>query len=108
VQQAKAVSGFDSGQLKACATKCRWSQEMSEMERGNATIYDDLGLEHAKETLVRAQPSFSNLLRGQFCGISGSKMLECLTRQGRNVEINARATHAHNQQDMRPPPMSTR
>lgn len=55
---------------------------MSEMERGNATIYDDLGLEHAKETLVRAQPSFSNLLRGQFCGISESKMLECLTRQG--------------------------
>lgn len=47
---------------------------MTEMERGNASIYDDLGLETAMEMLVRAQPRFSNLVRGQFCGISESKM----------------------------------
>lgn len=33
------------------------------------------------------QPKLSNLLRGQFRGISEAKMLECLVKLGRNVEI---------------------
>jgi len=39
------------------------------------------------ELLRMTQPKLSNLLRGQFRGISEAKMLECLTRLGRNVEI---------------------
>ena len=41
----------------------------------------------AAELLGMTQPKLSNLLRGQFRGISESKMLECLTCLGRNVEI---------------------
>ncbi|MDP4027534.1 MAG: helix-turn-helix transcriptional regulator [Gallionella sp.] len=44
------------------------------------------------ELLRMTQPKLSNLLRGQFRGISEAKMLECLTRLGRNVEIVVKAT----------------
>lgn len=77
-------------------------------------VYADLGLPEAEEMLVKAQlatkigeivrrhkltqiqaaellgitqPKLSGLLRGQFRGISEAKMLECLTRLGRDVEI---------------------
>ena len=33
------------------------------------------------------QPKLSALLRGQFRGISQSKMLDCLTRLGRDIKI---------------------
>lgn len=87
---------------------------MSNIERGSANVYADLGLDNAEEMLVKAQlatkigdiirrrkltqvqaaellgitqPKLSSLLRGQFRGISEAKMLECLTRLGRDVEI---------------------
>ena len=87
---------------------------MSNIERGSTNVYADLGLDNADEMLVKAQlatkigdilkrrkltqmqaaellgipqPKLSGLLRGQFRGISESKMLECLTRLGRDVEI---------------------
>lgn len=87
---------------------------MSKIEQGSTNVYADLGLENAEGMLVKAQlatkigeiikrrkltqvqaaellgmtqPKLSNLLRGQFRGISEAKMLECLTRLGRNVEI---------------------
>jgi len=87
---------------------------MSKIEQGSTNVYADLGLEDAEEMLVKAQlatkigeiikrrkltqvqaaellgmtqPKLSNLLRGQFRGISEAKMLECLTRLGRNIEI---------------------
>lgn len=82
------------------------------MSRGN--IYADLGADDADEMLLKAQlalaigeilqskkltqqqaakilgmtqPKLSNLLRGQFRGISEAKMLECLVKLGRDVEI---------------------
>ena len=91
---------------------------MSRIEQGSTNVYADLGLENAEEMLVKAQlatkigeiikrrkltqvqaaellgmtqPKLSNLLRGQFRGISEAKMLECLTRLGRNVEIVVKA-----------------
>lgn len=91
---------------------------MSKIEKGSTNVYADLGLENAEEMLVKAQlatkigeiikrrkltqvqaaellgmtqPKLSNLLRGQFRGISEAKMLECLTRLGRNVEIVVKA-----------------
>jgi len=96
------------------SSACGRSRQMSKIERGSTNVYADLGLENAEEMLVKAQlatkigeiikrrkltqmqaaellgmtqPKLSNLLRGQFRGISEAKMLECLTRLGRNVEI---------------------
>lgn len=87
---------------------------MSEIEHGSTNVYADLGMPNAEEMLVKAQlatkigeiirrrkltqveaaqllgipqPKLSNMLRGQFRGISEAKMLECLTRLGRNVRI---------------------
>lgn len=87
---------------------------MSNIEHGSTNVYADLGLDNAEEMLVKAQlatkigdiikrrkltqvqaaellgitqPKLSGLLRGQFRGISETKMLECLTRLGRDIEI---------------------
>lgn len=43
--------------------------------------------QQAAEVLGMTQPKLSNMLRGQFRGISESKMLDCLTRLGRDVKI---------------------
>ena len=91
---------------------------MKDIERGSTNVYADLGLENADEMLVKAQlatkigeiikqrkltqveagqllgipqPKLSKMLRGQFRGISEMKMIECLTRLGRNVEIVVKA-----------------
>ncbi len=85
-----------------------------EFERGSTNVYADLGLPDAEEMLVKAQlatkigeiikrrrltqvdaanivcmpqPKLSALLRGQLRGISETKMLNCLTRLGRDVKI---------------------
>lgn len=44
----------------------------------------------ASELLGFSQPKLSNLLRGQFRGVSEKKLLECLTRLGRDIEIVVR------------------
>jgi predicted XRE-type DNA-binding protein len=41
----------------------------------------------ASEVLGMPQPKLSGMLRGQFRGISETKMLECLNRLGRDVQI---------------------
>ena len=92
---------------------------MSHIERGSTNVYADLGYPDAEEMQVKAQlatkigdiikrrkltqmqasellgitqPKLSGLLRGQFRGISESKMLECLTRLGRDIEIVVKST----------------
>lgn len=77
-------------------------------------VYEDLGIHNAEQMQLKAhlalaiseilqrkgltqqqaahilgmtQPKLSNLLRGQFRGISEAKMLECLVKLGRDVEI---------------------
>ena len=87
---------------------------MNKIEKGSTNVYADLGMADAEEMLVKAQlatkigdilrrrkltqvqaaellgitqPKLSGLLRGQFRGISEAKMLECLTRLGRDIEI---------------------
>ena len=94
---------------------------MSEIERGSTNVYADLGMPNAEEMLVKAQlatkigeiirrrkltqveaaellgipqPKLSNMLRGQFRGISEVKMLECLTWLGRNVRIVVSSTRS--------------
>ena len=41
----------------------------------------------AADVLGIPQPKLSKMLRGQFRGISEAKMLDCLVRLGRNVQI---------------------
>jgi len=41
----------------------------------------------ASELLGFSQPKLSNLLRGQFRGVSERKLMDCLTRLGRDIEI---------------------
>ena len=87
---------------------------MKEIEKGSANVYADLGMTDAGEMLVKAQlatkiaeiikhrrmtqvqaaellgmpqPKLSNMLRGRFRGISEAKMMECLTKLGRDVQI---------------------
>ena len=90
---------------------------MIDVKTGSASIYEDLGLPDAAEMQVKAtlaakigeiikhrhltqiqaaeilgmpQPKLSGMLRGQFRGISEAKMLECMNRLGRDVEIIVR------------------
>lgn len=85
-----------------------------EIEKSSGNVYADLGLDDADEMLLKAQlatkigeiiksrklsqqraavilgmtqPKLSNMLRGQFRGISQAKMLGCLLRLGRDVKI---------------------
>ena len=97
---------------------------MIEIEEAIANVYEDLGLPDAAEMEVKAalaaeigeiikqrcltqaqaseilgipQPKISTMLRGKFRGISEAKMLECMNRLGRDVEIVVRkspATHS--------------
>ena len=87
---------------------------MTMIEEGSTNVYTDLGFTNADEMLVKAQlatqirniisanqwtqtdackildlsqPKLSNLLNGKFRGISETKMLDCLTRLGRDVQI---------------------
>jgi predicted XRE-type DNA-binding protein len=52
-------------------------------------ILADKGLTQTKaaEILGISQPRLSGLLRGQFRSISEAKMLECITRLGRDIHI---------------------
>lgn len=85
-----------------------------DIEPGSGNVYADLEQENAAEMQIKAQlattisniiknrrltqaeaakllgmtqPKLSNMLRGQFRGISEVKMIECLTRLGRDVQI---------------------
>ena len=87
---------------------------MIECEESTGNVYADLGNEDAAKMLVKAQlvtkigeivkarkwtqqeasdvlgltqPKLSKMLRGQFRGISEARMLDCLTRLGRDVQI---------------------
>ena len=87
---------------------------MTDIEESTGNVYADLDLPDAEEMQVKAQlaaeigeiikrrkwsqqqaakvlgvpqPKLSKMLRGQFRGISEAKMLECLTRLGRDVDI---------------------
>ena len=87
---------------------------MIEIEEGSGNVYADLCMADADEMLVKAQlatkigeiikelkwsqlqaaevlgipqSKLSKMLRGQFRGISEAKMLDCLVRLGRDVQI---------------------
>lgn len=88
--------------------------ETLKIEQGSGNVYADVGLADASEMLVKArlaskiaeiletrnltqmqaadilglaQPKISDMLRGKFRGISESKMMDCLSRLGCDVQI---------------------
>ena len=91
------------------------------IEWGGGNVYADIGVSDAEEMLLKAQlasriagmiqnkgltqsqsakllgipqPKLSLMLRGQFRGISEVKMLECLARLGRDIQIVIGPEHA--------------
>ncbi|MBN2979609.1 transcriptional regulator [Pseudomonas fluorescens] len=89
-------------------------QKAIEIEESSGNVYEDIGRANASEMQVKAQlafkigeilkarnltqaqasvilglsqPKLSEMLRGKFRGISETKMLECLSRLGRDVQI---------------------
>ena len=87
---------------------------MVKIEKGSGNVYADLGITDADEMFMKGQlvtkigeiikergwtqqeaadvlgmtqPKLSKMLRGQFRGISETKMLECLSRLGRHIQI---------------------
>jgi len=87
---------------------------MSEIEASGGNVYEDISVENADEMLVKAQlaasikkilsarkltqmqaaeilglpqPKLSRMLHGHFRGISEAKMMDCITRLGRDVRI---------------------
>jgi predicted XRE-type DNA-binding protein len=88
--------------------------ERPKIHEGTGNVYRDLGFPDAEEMLVKAQlvykiseiirskgltqveaaknlgltqPKLSGILRGQFRCVSEQKLIACLTRLGRDVEI---------------------
>jgi predicted XRE-type DNA-binding protein len=87
---------------------------MNGIEKGSGNVFADIGFTNDQEMLVKAnlalkiseiiaqrrltqieaaavlgmpQPKLSKLLRGQFHGVSETKMLECLNKLGRDIQI---------------------
>jgi predicted XRE-type DNA-binding protein len=85
---------------------------------GSSNVYADIGMPDAEGMFVKAQlamrisdairakrltqakaavmvgmtqPKLSNMLRGQFRGVSETKMMDCLTALGKNIEIIVRS-----------------
>jgi predicted XRE-type DNA-binding protein len=88
------------------------------VEEGAGSVYGDLGYANSEDMMIKAQlvteiaeiiekrgltqeeaakilgltqPKVSTLLKGQFRGISEGRLLDCLTRLGRDVEIVVKA-----------------
>jgi predicted XRE-type DNA-binding protein len=89
------------------------------IEKGSGNVYADLGFSDSENMLIKAQlvtkiaeilrqrrltqaqaaktlrltqPKISRLLRGEFRGISERRLLQCLTRLGRDVHIIVKRT----------------
>jgi predicted XRE-type DNA-binding protein len=95
------------------------TQRSKPVEKGSGNVYADLGYTDSADMLVKAQlitkiaeiirherltqaqaarqlrltqPKISRLLRGEFRGISERRLLVCLTRLGRDVQIVVKQT----------------
>jgi predicted XRE-type DNA-binding protein len=98
-------------------TMAKRRKQVPTHEVGSRNVYADLGFPDADEMLVKAQlvskiseiieergysqteaaqrlglpqPKLSKLIRGQFSGISERKLMDCLTRLGKDIEIVVR------------------
>ena len=108
------VKGWKVGTVSDFLKQSRKEEQSIKTKKGSQNVYADLGVADAETMLVKAQlaaeiaeiikrrkmtqiqasallgmpqPKLSNMLRGRFRGISESKMLECLTLLGRDIQI---------------------
>ena len=66
----------------------------AELTAAISSIISARGLKQAEaaQLVGLTQPKLSNLLRGHFHGVSERRLIDCLTRLGRDVEIVVKAT----------------
>jgi predicted XRE-type DNA-binding protein len=84
--------------LKAPEADAMYVKAQLASKIGDIIRHRHLTQQQAAEILGMPQPKLSGLLRGQFRGISEAKMMECLNRLGRNIEIVVRkAPRSHPQ-----------
>ena len=72
------------------------ADEMLVKARLVSAIAEQIKRRHLVQTKAAAllgfsQPKLSNLLRGQFRGVSERKLMDCLTKLGRDIEIIVKA-----------------
>jgi predicted XRE-type DNA-binding protein len=95
------------------------NRQQISIEKGSGNVYADLGFPDSEDMLIKAQlvtkiaeiihqrrltqaqaakllrltqPKISRMLRGEFRGISERRLLQCLTRLGRDVQIVVKQT----------------
>ncbi len=88
VQAPVLVSGnvyTDHGEMKIKADLARKIHEIIKLEK--------MSQQKAAELVGMTQPKLSLMLRGQFRGISPTKMIQCLNRAGRDVQIIVKPQH---------------
>lgn len=76
------LEGADANEMQV---KARLATKIGEIIK-----HRHLTQQQAADILGMTQPKLSNMLRGQFRGISEAKMLDCLNRLGRDVQIVVR------------------
>lgn len=76
------LEGADANEMQV---KARLATKIGEIIK-----HRHLTQQQAADILGMTQPKLSNMLRGQFRGISEAKMLDCLNRLGRDVQIIVR------------------
>lgn len=113
-RHAQARYERDTREIEGGGSARQGRNLMIEIEEGSTNVYADLGIPNADEMQVKAQlasqigevikvrkwkqdqaaevlgmsqSKVSKMLRGQFRDISETKMLECLTRLGLDVQI---------------------
>lgn len=72
----------DAGEMRV---KAELARQIAQIIKGR-----HLTQQSAAELLGMTQPKLSEMLRGRFRGISQTKMIECLNRLGRDVNIVVR------------------
>lgn len=82
---ANVYADLEMPEAEAMFVKARLASKIGDIIR-----HRHLTQQQAAEILGIPQPKLSGLLRGQFRGISEAKMIECLNRLGRDVEIVVR------------------
>jgi predicted XRE-type DNA-binding protein len=114
LRDAQAGYGQDSGKAQGGRSSSTRTQIMMDIEQGSTNVYADLGHADADAMLVKAQlavkiagivkrrrltqaavsemvglpqAKVSQMLRGQFRGISEDRMMRCLTALGQDVQI---------------------
>ena len=90
MSEIEKSSGNVYADLQTAETDAMYIKACLASKIGDIIRHRHLTQQQAAEILGIPQPKLSGLLRGQFRGISETKMIDCLNRLGRDVEIVVR------------------